>query len=82
MKVEILISVLNATARSKNIPYKREGVRTNSRKTQYEKKPARPMKTKPEARNSGDRKVGIEEHIHLLKRLTDDSKEERKSKSA
>jgi len=37
-------------------------------------KPARLKKTTPEARNCGDRKVGIEEQIIYSKRLTDDSK--------
>ena len=46
------------------------------------RKPASPKETKPEARNGGDCKVGIEEHDYLLKRLKDGSKEERKSKRA
>ena len=56
-------------------------MRTNSLKLRL-RKPVCPKKTKPEARNWGDRKVGIEEHNHLLKRLKDGSKEERKSKTA
>ena len=59
-------------------------MRTNSLKLRLriEKKPVSPKKTKPEARNWCDRKVGIIEQNHLIRRLTDDSKGERKSKRA